>query len=179
VSISTSTTKCRHSARQSIRCGAATLITIDTKGIEKLSLSLSAFSARTDDFTAEFQKINTLVEEANKRHFDSEGDGDWTPLHQSTRPSRRVNPDAPMLRDSDQLYNSVTGQGRGAVRRVSRRSLERGTSLLHAHLQQEGGINDAGRQVPAREFLYMDEAETENIEDIFLAGIDQRLNETF
>lgn len=150
-------------------------ITVDVSGaLERLKVLLS----NAQDLTPVLQgPINTSLNDVFVKQFDSEGAAygtKWRSLSPATIAlrKRRGHGRGGILRDTNVLWASMTklGLGPNAVRVVTARSLERGTTLKYGLYQQTGYLSKTfavltkrgdivglrrkkPKQIPARPFI--------------------------
>lgn len=99
------------------------------------AMRVAEFGRRAGDMTRPFDAMRTTWFRTTAERFDRQGPG-WPPLRPSTLRSRRF-PGRPMLRQTDALFESVTG-GANTVWQARPRSLRYGSRLPRFFWHQYG-----------------------------------------
>jgi len=105
-----------------------------------------------------FQELLKLLRQISTVQFLTEGahgSGGWPALAQSTIDKKKAAGQSPWIeRASEDLFNSLTGDGRGSIADVSSDWLRYGTSIPYAGFQQSGT-----RHMPQRRLVQLTEEE--------------------
>lgn len=137
------------------------MYTITIQGKENFLGGLQRVNDRVQDFRPTLEKLGDETFAIVRRRFDAEGPG-WTPLSPAYAAQKAKEfPGKPILRRTDDLYNSFVKGGRGNINRIAKLEGEFGSEDFKAMLHQEG----KGR-LPARPILVItdqDEAKFKQI----------------
>lgn len=106
------------------------------------------------------------------KNFILSGAGKYPPLSPAyVKQKRKLAPGAPILVLSGKLKASVTGSGSGdSIINIGENSLVQGTSAPYSRYVQEGT-----KKMPARKFLFIDEAQAGRFERILGSYVTSKL----
>lgn len=117
-------------------------------------------------------EISRDIFKTTKQNFILGGSGKYPPLTSKYAAfKQRVAPGASILVFDGTLRNSVTGTGDGnTIRNIGKQSLIQGTRVPYARFIQEG----TGK-MPARKFLFIDNAQSIRFERLIADYVESRL----
>lgn len=124
-------------------------------GGEQTERHLLGLGERAENATPVLRRIAELMRLAEIRWFESEGEGSWPALAESTMTAKdRGGLEERILVATGQLRDSLTSEGSGNIAHIQRDELIFGTSDRTARFHQEGTS-----RMPQRKPLHMTEAE--------------------
>jgi phage gpG-like protein len=150
----------------------AAIITVDLEGLAR-DLEAHNIDPGTVDYTRALTAVSVYLWAQAKRCFvtSSTPDGVPWPPFKRTPSRRRGGRSAKLLIDTGLLMASTSARNaRGAVRNMTRNTLEQGSNLFYAGFQ-----NDGTRAIPARPFVGITAAMADRIADIVADDIERQL----
>lgn len=131
---------------------------------EQFRANLNSAIKSVGDLRFPLGEISRDIFKTTNQNFTLKGDGKYPSLSKiyKKRKQREV-PNAPILVYSGDLRDSVTGTGNSdTIRVIGKQSLLQGTKIKYSSFIQEGT-----KKMPARKFLFIDDAQTIRFTRIF------------
>lgn len=133
-------------------------ITVEVRGGKEAMAKINKAKTNLKDTKKLFERISIYLERSTAKTFKVGGRPKaWKPSQRAIAESGET------LKDNNQLFMSVTGRGKGNVRRTSGTTLVFGTKLVHGAVNQFGNPD---RNLPARPFLGIHKEDEKAIEKI-------------
>jgi phage gpG-like protein len=132
--------------------GAEMRLTQDLDGmIQRLRVAFDTTRARAADVSPAFRQFQTTWWDNERLIFDAQGIPSWPSLSPAYAMRKaRTHPGKPMLRATDRLYASLTGQTADSIYTVEARSLQMGTNVPYSVYHTAGT-----RKMPARRHVHL------------------------
>ena len=128
------------------------MLDIAVLGINTAQREIRVMGERVQDFTQAWDSvIDTVIDPAIERQFETEGDGRWQP--------RKDDLPHPLLQKTGKLRRSYTGDGEGHIEERRRDGLLFGSDVEYADF-----IEDGTSRMPARPVLdFIDEQFSQDV----------------
>lgn len=138
---------------------AADTIRLEALGEDVVVRQLSRFTESVKDYRPAFATIVKRLEDHAAKQFASQGKGEWAPLSPAYARWKEANfPGRPLLRLTDDLYNSLVKENSKSVREVKELTLKWGTKVPYGTFHQLGT-----RRMPARRIIALSVEEKRTI----------------
>ena len=113
-------------------------------------------------------EVSRDIYKTTRQNFILKGDGQYPPLSAKyAKRKKALKPSAPILVYSGELRDSVTKpRHKDSILSIGNQSLVQGTNVVYANAIQDGSKEESNRNMPARKFLFIDDAQALRIERI-------------
>jgi phage gpG-like protein len=135
---------------------------VDQRGAGKAAVDLHRMGERGSDVRRVSEKVRSVYRRSEERRFDTQGQGGWPPLAESTRARKQQQGlDPRILRATEMLYRSLTSvRARGQVDERAPSEFRFGTTLPYAR------FHETGKGVPQRKLIDLQPSERREIDEL-------------